>query len=301
MSKLVRNMLILTCLFLSSSIFQAIASEEITTNSFQLVRNRVMQLGKKYGTENVLLAFDIDCTLLTSADNFGSDVWWNWQSGLFGTDQKSPFLVSKDFNNLLAIQSKILSFVKQYPTEADIPNIVKDFQKKGFKTLVLTARGPNNRDLTEKQLKNNGFDFNKSSFAEGFPGEYLPYDVGNPEHFGLTPDDVSKFKLKPPREVSFFNNIMMVSGQNKGIMVRTLLYKAGYNFKAIVLVDDGKKNTDNMQDAYKSIVMDVVTFRYSYDDSIKRQFEMSNKNRVIKQWNEYKAALNTIFGKDTIK
>ena len=89
---------------------------------------------------------------------------------------------------------------------------------------------------------------------------------------------------------------MMVSGQNKGIMLKTLLNKVGKKFKAVVLVDDGKKNTDNMYNVYKASQIDVNTYRYSYDDAIKRQFEHSNKHNVIEQWKKYKAAVENIFG-----
>jgi hypothetical protein len=103
--------------------------------------------------------------------------------------------------------------------------------------------------------------------------------------------------LKAPRAVSFFNGIMMVSGQNKGIMLKSLLHKTDKKFKAIILVDDGKKNTDNMYAVYKASEIDVNSFRYSYDDAIKRQFKQSNKNNVIKQWKEFKASIDSIFGK----
>jgi hypothetical protein len=103
--------------------------------------------------------------------------------------------------------------------------------------------------------------------------------------------------LKNPRSVSFFNGIMMVSGQDKGIMLKTLLHKVKKKFKAIVLVDDGKMNTNNMYTVYKTSNIDVNCFRYSYDDAIKRQFEQSNKQNVTKQWKEYKASIEEIFGK----
>ena len=89
----------------------------------------------------------------------------------------------------------------------------------------------------------------------------------------------------------------MVSGQNKGIMLKTLLHKTGKTFKAVVLVDDGKKNTDDMNNVYKASDIDVNSYRYSFDDALKRQFEQSNKNNVIKQLIEYKVSIGTIFGK----
>ncbi len=272
------------------------ASENIEVPNIKEAAKKINALGEKYGVDNVVVTFDIDCTLLTQADNFGSDIWWNWQSGLFSNDKDSPYLVSKDFATLLKTQRMILAYTKCYPTEENFPEVIKQLQKAGFAVIALTARGPEGRDLTEEQLKDCGFDFSNNTLSSGFPGEYLPYNVNTPEKYGLTAEDINNFNLKPPRAVSFWNGIMMVSGQNKGIMLKTLVHKVGKKFKAVVLVDDGKKNTDDMYNVYKASQIDVNTFRYSYDDAIKRQFEQSNKNSVIKQWNEYKTAVQNIFG-----
>ena len=281
-----------------SLLIQLGASQNIDVNNIGMIEGKISALGDKYGAKNVIVAFDIDCTLLTQADNFGSDIWWNWQSELFKNNQDSPYLVSKDFGELLSLQRMIQSYTKCYPTEGNFPDVIKGLQKNGYAVIALTARGPEGRDLTEVQLNECGYNFNNGSLSQGFPGVYLPYKINEPEKYGITGEEVTNFKLKTPRAVSFYNGIMMVSGQNKGIMLKTLLYKTGKTFKAIVLVDDGKKNTDNMYTVYKGVPpIDINTFRYSYDDAIKRQFEQSNKNNVIKQWKEFKTSIDSIFGK----
>ncbi len=292
-----KNMFLIAVLVAFSFILQAAASEYVTVNNFSDVEKKITALGTKYGVKNVIVTYDIDCTLLTQADNFGSDIWYDWQSDLFKNKPDSPYLVSKDFNTLLSSQRMIQSYTKVYPTEADIPAIVKKLQKDGFTMIALTARGPEGRDLTEAQLKTCGLNFNNDSLSNGFPGVYNPYDVNTPGKSGLTAEEVTNFNLKTPRSVSFFNGIMMVSGQNKGIMLKTLLHKTGKTFKAVVLVDDGKKNTDDMNNVYKASDIDVNSYRYSFDDALKRQFEQSNKNNVIKQLIEYKVSIGTIFGK----
>jgi hypothetical protein len=292
-----KSMFLIAVLFCFSLIFQVTASENIDVNNIGAIEKKISALGEKYGIENVIVTFDIDCTLLTQADNFGSDIWWDWQSDLFANHQDSPYLISKDFGTLLSTQRMIQSYTKCYPTEENFPDVIKKLQKDGFTVIALTARGPEGRDLTETQLNECGFNFNNDSLSRGFPGTYLPYNVNEPEKDGITGEEVTNFKLKSPRAVSFFNGIMMVSGQNKGIMLKSLLHKTGKKFKAIVLVDDGKKNTDNMYTVYKASDVDVNSFRYSYDDAIKRQFEQSNKNNVIKQWKEFKTSIDYIFGK----
>jgi hypothetical protein len=292
-----KNMFLIAALFCVLLIVQVSASENIDVNNIGGIVKKITALGTKYGVENVIVTFDIDCTLLTQADNFGSDIWYDWQSDLFKNKKDSPFLVSKEFGKMLFYQRMIQSFTKCYPTEENFPEVVKKLQKDGFTVIALTARGPEGRDLTEAQLNACEFNFNDNSLSEGFPGEYLPYKLDDPKKYGITGEEVTNFNLQPPRAVSFFNGIMMVSGQNKGIMLKTLLHKTGKTFRAIVLVDDGKKNTDNMYSVYKASDVDVNTYRYSYDDALKRQFKQSNKNNVIKQWKEYKASIDSIFGK----
>ncbi len=284
---------LITFLLVSINLF---ASENIEAFTFKEISNKIEQLGKKYGNENVLLAFDIDCTLLSSSDNFGGDLWYDWQADLMKNDKNSSNLVSKDFNKMLFYQSIFQQLSTMYTTEKDIPSTMKKFQSEGFKTLLLTARGYNIRNLTETLLKNNDLNMKKSCFSEGFPGEYIPFKADDPEKYGLTADDVKKFDLGKARAVSFFNGMFMSAGQNKGIMLKTLLFKTNKSFKAIVLVDDSVKNVKNMQAVYKGSDIDVYTFRYAFDDSLKRQFKKSNKVNCIRQWKTFKKAQEEIFG-----
>ena len=292
-----RWMFLVLAMFCFLSIMELTASENITVNNFSSIEKKINALGKKYGVKNVIVAYDVDCTLVTQADNFASDIWLNWQLDLLANNPNSPFLINKDFEKILTDQRIIQLYTKVYPTEENIPEIIKKLQTDGFVTIALTARGPENRNSTELQLKKCGFNFNDGSLSYGFPGTYLPYDVNDPKRSGLTAEEINNFNLKAPKYVSFANGIMMVAGQNKGIMLKTLLQKTGKEFKTVVLVDDGKKNTDNMYNVYKASDIDVNCFRYSYDDALKKQFDLSNKNNVIKQWREYKTTIDTVFGK----
>jgi hypothetical protein len=284
---------LITFILVSVNLF---ASENIEIFTFKEIGSKIEKLGKKYGNENVLLAFDIDCTLLSSSDNFGGDLWYDWQADLMKHDKNSPNLITKDFNKMLFYQSIFQQLATMYPTEKDIPSIMKKFQANGFKTLLLTARGYNIRNLTEVLLKDNDLNMKESCFSIGFPGEYTPFNIDEPEKYGLTADDVKKFDLGKARAVSFFNGMFMSAGQNKGIMLKTLLFKTNKKFKAIVLVDDSAKNVKNMQTVYEGSDVNVYTFRYAFDDSLKRQFEQSDKVNCIRQWKVFKKANEEIFG-----
>lgn len=289
---------VLAFIVLSITSVSLFASENIEVNTFKEVEKKVLELGKKYGPENVLIGLDIDCTLITNADNFGSDVWWDWQSTLLKNNPESPYLVSRDFSKLLFYQGIIQQLtVGDYSTEKDIPAIIKDLQNKGFNTIVITARGPETLNRTEAQIENCQLNFSGNKLLSDIAGKYAPYELNVPEKDGITQEDVTNFKLKIPRKVRFDGGVLYCSGQNKGILLKALLFKQNKKVSAIAFVDDQNKNTDDVWNVYKGSNIDVNCYRYSFDDGIKRQFKMSDKNNVIKQWIEFNKAITDIFGK----
>ena len=296
---MLKKKIILFAIVLSVFLFigQLVASEVLEMNNFKDIGQKITNLGLKYGDASVLVVLDADYTLLTAADDFGGDVWWDWQYELLKNRPNSPYLVGKNVDQIVFYETIIQSFVKNYPTEKKIPMIIERFQGEGVKTIVLTGRYPDTRNLLERQLSKVGFDFGKYSFSHGFPGEYLPYDIKAPEKYGLTSEDVKEFNLNPPKGISFFNGIAMTADGNKGVILKTLLFKTGKKFKAIVFVDDNKRNVDDVYNVFKNnSTVDIVSIRYSYDDAIKRQFQESNKSNVIRQWKELKATLDSVFG-----
>jgi hypothetical protein len=70
---------------------------------------------------------------------------------------------------------------------------------------------------------------------------------------------------KKPRPVSYMNGVFMTAGLNKGIMLKTLLYKTKSKFKAIIFADDHIKHTKRMQQILGDDV-DLTTYRYSKID-----------------------------------
>ena len=86
----------------------------------------------------------------------------------------------------------------------------------------------------------------------------------------------------------------MTAGQNKGIMLKTLLHKTNSKFKSIVFVDDHKKHTTSMQEIMGRTKADVITFRYSKMDNQVKKFNNSDKEHVVKGWNTLRAATTSV-------
>ena len=285
--------LLLSLVFASSLAF---GSEALTTNSMNDVVAKIQEKAKAYGKENVLLVFDIDNTILTSNTDLGSDQWYSWQEEMILKDSNcSPVCVAKDVNGLLDVQALLYTVGSMRPTEAELPAKLKAVQDSGIKVILLTSRGSEVRNLTEKAIAKNGYNFATSTLraSSDVPGTYLPYDIKNASASGLSAADVQASNLGAARAVSFMNGVYMTSGQNKGIMLKVLLAKYRMNPKAVVFADDLKKHTDRMQ-AIMGAATDLTTYRYGGVDAEVKRFVDGDKTAVTNKWIKLKDTLKDI-------
>lgn len=289
--------LFLTLIFLFS--FNLIAADAFETDSFKTIEEKVLEKGKKFGIKNVIAVFDIDNTVLTMPQNFGSDQWFAWQSSNCMVKKNLPaFCVANSFGELLDIQGQIFAISNMRPSDQSTVSVIKNLQKKGYKVILLTSRGPGFRNATERALKNNGLNFIQSAIGpkKGYAGTFTPYKLKTFKNAGLTKFDIKKMGNKKARPVSYMNGIFMTSGLNKGIMLKVLLKKTRSKFKAIVFSDDHKKHTKRMQEIIGSIKgIDLTTFRYSKNDPTVKAFHAGDKAESIKAWKLLKEVTTKIY------
>lgn len=268
-----------------------------TTNDFNLIYNKAIKALETYDAEDVLLVLDIDNTLLKMNQQLGSDQWFNWQydNCLKGTPQY--FCVGKTMSELLDVQEKLFALSKMEASQEDFPKLISDLQSKGFKIIALTSRGPEYRNSTERELNRNGYNFIKSSIGQGHAGLYQPYLIAHFKNFGLNKYDLRVAKLKSDaRKVSYMNGIMMTSGLNKGIMLKTLLHKTNSKPKLVLFVDDHSKHTIRMQRILSPMRnTQLMTFRYSRIDPMVERFNSGSKKQVIKNYNLLSKTLLKVF------
>jgi hypothetical protein len=289
--------MILVILILLTS-YLAFSGVEKESSSVLEIERKIMEKGQKYGPKNVLVVFDIDNTLMAMPQNFGADQWWGWQSGNCLVKKAPDFCVTNDFNTLLDIQGQIFSMSNMHPAQKETPRVMRHLQKRGYKVILLTSRGPAFRNATERALKMNGFNFVDSAIGPkfGYAGLYKPYSLDNPKKSGLTKSDLEVSGNKSSREASYMNGVFMTSGMNKGIMLKTLLHKTGSNFKAIIFADDHIKHTKRMQQILgNSKDIDLVTYRYGAIDEMVSKFKKSDKSEVNKAWKEFNEARTLSF------
>jgi predicted secreted acid phosphatase len=153
---------LLLILFFNFSLFAL----ELETNSYLVMKKKTVEKVKKYGAKNTLLVLDIDNTTLQMSQNFGSDQWWNWQSNnCIGKKDVPKFCVTNSFSELLDIQGQIFALSNMKPTELATVKTIKDIQAMGVKVILLTSRGPDFRNATERALSNNNLNFSASAIG----------------------------------------------------------------------------------------------------------------------------------------
>lgn len=266
------------------------SNAKLETDSFEKIKMTAIEKAKAYGPKQVLMVFDIDNTTLAMPQNFGSDQWFGWQESHCIGKKMQDFCVSTDFAKLLDTQGKIFAMSNMIPTETVTPKVVKELQDMGHKVILLTSRGPQFRNATERAIAMNGMDFRRSAIgsADGFPSTFIPYNLDKPEESGLNAYDIKTMGTKKPRPVSYMNGLFMTSGLNKGIMLKTLLHKTGEKFKAIIFADDHKKHTVRMHAIMGKVKgVDLTTFRYSKIDPEVKAFHEGDKKESIKAWKKF--------------
>lgn len=269
-----------------SALFFAIAAyagQTLTTDKIAEVAKQTYAYGEKYGVANVLVVFDLDDTLLAPNQDLGSTAWFEWQHGLAGGS----------YPGFWEFAAKLNALSGMHTMEQVTAPTVAEIQKKGYKAIILTGRGPDVRSQTEESLRKNNLGFGKSAIGAGFPGEFVP--VTNDDLGGLTPAEVESFGLHKPRPVSYENGLFMGAGQHKGALLRVLLHKTASSFRAIVFADDQLRNHRQMIEAFPDGCVDLTTFAYTADRAQLDRFEKSNKKKVIDDVQKLNRVLKEVF------
>jgi hypothetical protein len=291
---------IVSCIFLALVVGgrpAAHASELRPTKDFADVAAAVNRYVEQYGAEHVLLALDIDNTIMSMDTDLGSDHWFEWQSYLLKNEPRSRFLVSRSFEGLLEVQGILYNLGHMHPPQPELPAIIAKLQERGIATILLTSRGPEFRVPTERELKRCGYDFAATALpVRDVPaGPFLAYDPMHPERDGLTASDVVALKLPPPRLASYAHGIFMTAGQHKGVMLLTLLNDSPREIKAVVYVDDAVRHVGNVFSSAFDRGLEVASFHFQREDLRVQRFQYSDKRDVDTRWRTLKRAIDETF------
>lgn len=279
------------------------AAEQVETNDYKVIQTFVDEVIDRHQSDGVLVAFDIDNTMLKVNQDLGSEPWFDWQAeGLVAkTNTPNPtpgqfdYLVAPDFPGLVRAWTLLLTLSATSVTQAELPDVLAHMQNRGAATIVLTSRGNEQHDVTLRELNHNKLFFAKAAAAPqvGFAGAYLPYDQSQPQAMGFTEEEIAKYKLKEktPKLVQYNQGVYLTEGQNKGVMLRALLARTKQSYGAIVYIDNMEKQTKAVTELIdgRSIngkTPELLTIRYNRIDSMATDFKAKDKSEVTKQWND---------------
>jgi len=267
------------------------------------IEKTVAELSRRHGGDKVLVVFDIDNTLLTAERDFGSDAWFKWQDAIRKRPGCEGDRVAEDFDGLLDVQHLAYSIGQMRPTQAGTAVLIGFLADAEHGVMALTARGPEIRSPTVRELGRNGVTFptgppcrpgsteKPSLCAErGFISAETILAVAQEalsarEREILGPD---------PRLISYADGVMMVSGQNKGLMLRLLLASSQVPYAAIVFVDDGAENVVAVERAFAGESTPTAEgFWYTAFEEANARFwnDQARQDGTVQAWATISAAL----------
>jgi hypothetical protein len=255
-------------------------SKMIESSDLQDVRDQAEQLARLVGKEQVLIVYDLDNTILAMEQDLGSDQWYYWQKDLQTADRCDPRVVT----DRLAAQGALLFASAMRLTQADGPAIVRSLQNQGFKSIILTSRGPDFAAMSFRELRRNQFDFRASAI-------------------GFADNRVLVFKPKEDsRATRYEDGVYLTAGQHKGEMLLALLDKTNTaQPRAIVMVDDKVENLQHVLDAFANTTTSVQALRYNREDAIVAAFD---GEQTVAEWAQAEPALlqlQAVFGSDNFQ
>lgn len=256
----------------------------LETDNFQTISKVYRDSLKK--TDNTLLVFDIDDTLLTMTQDLGSVGWWDWQYDLLKHDSDSPYLFSKSIQGLLRIQNILFQLINMQVTDPDVLPFIQQEVKRGTTLLALTARDDEHENATESELVRNAF----------VDGEQLIFRKRGVKLFHQKTSSSGDIKCKAlPRMIAYVHGVMYLAGQDKGEALRCVLDHTATQFNKILFVDDTMLNHDSMIKAFEHdphrLVINVM---YTREHPKEEQFlhDSAKQHQAYEQWGHIKSALH---------
>jgi hypothetical protein len=250
---------------------------------YGIINKTVIDKVQKYGANQVLVVMDIDNTILTGDTDLGSDIWYQWQRGELDVkpapDQKlaDNCLFGEAIGLLYELGTMSL-------TDTLLPGYIHSWQASGVTLFALTSRSPDYRTATERELGRNKINLSASELkSKDGHNLFLDYQTSN-------------------RKISYLDGIMMTSGMNKGNMLADILDSAGMSFKAIIFIDDTRKNIDAVKNKYlANNQADMVLFNYTgiMSERLKKNngvvLTPEQAKKMDRDWDELIRTLNAIF------
>lgn len=191
------------------------------------------------------LVFDIDNTLMETAQMLGSDQWFSYRIQQYLASGYSPQEATEiALAQWVAVQS--LTQVKL--VETSIPSWMTHWQSRGHSVMALTLRGLGLAHRTDEQLLSLQIDFRNAAPST------------EPALYNLQ------------QTVLYRDGMLFTAGTNKGIAFAAFLADTGLQPPRVVMIDDKRHHLETVEHACEQLNLPFLGLRYSYADTSVRAF-----------------------------
>ncbi len=224
---------------------------------------------RQFGAAETLIVFDLDDTLLTASQPLGSDEWFNWARERFANDEEVA-------RYLFARQGALMHEGAMQPVQPRTSSLVEALQARGHPVMILTSRGSDYYLQTFRELRRNSLFFN--GIVSTYEPSKKPY-----------------CRADGDRPVRYADGVLMVSGQHKGVHLLDLMGRARYQPRAVVFIDDGKKNVERVASSLRDAGIEGTLYHYVGSASAKAQaLEALNSPSTQSAWKQLLSAMETV-------
>lgn len=221
--------------------------------------------------KSTLIIFDIDDTLLEATNFVGSNKWYNWQRGKVVHDLNGkPFTIQNKnkFSCIFRTLGTMFELGTSQLTQQDAAQVVNEL--KPYDLMLLTSRTTKYREATERELNKNGINLSTKHLMK--KNAVLAFNF----------DD-----QKRVARVTYENGIVMSSGLNKGLVLKSILKKLDKSYQRIYFIDDSPKNISNMEEEWQNNGVEVNILHYTRVDKSISKKEVKQSIAAKKYFDEF--------------
>ncbi len=239
--------------YLRLSLFFLIA---IFSLNAELIETNDINHATEYVEEETLFIFDLDNTLIETAQHLGSDQWFSHQ---FETHLAQGNSVDQTLEKLVPKLAFIYEKTEMRLVDPCIPDLLNRMKAKNVRMFALTKRDPAFASLTLKQLSYLEIDFSQ---AAGIADSFIFDELAG----------------------SLYKNgvIFIANNGDKGHHIEALYHRLEKKPKRIVMIDDKMSHVESVARAASKLNLPFVGIRYGGADERVKNF---NPNIADLQWN----------------
>jgi len=199
-----------------------------------------------YLKEDTLYVFDLDNTLIETAQHLGSDQWFSHKVEQMA---KEGLSTAEACEKIFSLYGEILDRTEMRLVDPSIPDLLYKMQKKHVPMIGLTKRNPSYAKRTFEQIAPLHIDFTKTA--------YLKEEI----HFEELGETFYKQGI-----------IFVGQGMEKGPCLLAYLKKLDKMPKQIVMIDDKMSHVQNIAKTIEPLGISFVGIRYGGADEKVKAF-----------------------------